>query len=79
MVFHTDILNKRPIFSRLFEMHNAPPALWTLALSGLSTCYQVGAQCRRGLYEKGLFRAKRLPMPVVSVGNLSVGAPARLP
>lgn len=33
----------------------------------------LAARFRRALYDRGLLKPERLPRPVVSVGNLSVG------
>jgi lipopolysaccharide heptosyltransferase II/tetraacyldisaccharide 4'-kinase len=53
------------------------PADWFLR--ALSAPYQVGARARRGLYQKGWLASKRLPVPVVSVGNLTVGGTGKTP
>jgi len=48
-------------------------------LSSLSLLYGLGARLRRGLYAQGWLQVKRLPAPVVSVGNLTVGGTGKTP
>ncbi len=47
-----------------------PISLCLLPFEGL---YRLSVRIRNGLYRNGLIRSKRLPVPVISVGNLSVG------
>jgi len=44
-----------------------------------SRLYGLGAGLRRTLYARGLLRTKKLPAPVVSVGNLTVGGAGKTP
>ncbi|WP_457626487.1 tetraacyldisaccharide 4'-kinase [Persephonella sp.] len=45
----------------------------------LSEIYGSLAKGRRYLYEKGLIKKHRLPVPVISIGNLSVGGTGKTP
>ncbi|MDD2902730.1 MAG: lipopolysaccharide heptosyltransferase II [Syntrophales bacterium] len=51
-----------------------------LPLAGsLSLLYGLGARTRRQLYAQGWLKTKRLPAPVISLGNLTVGGTGKTP
>ncbi len=52
--------------------------LW-FALMPLSKLYGVVVQTRNFFYAHGILRSMRLPRPVVSVGNLTVGGTGKTP
>ena len=53
--------------------------LLALPLTPLSLLYGTGVAIRRGLYRLGLKGVRRFPVPVVVVGNLTVGGTGKTP
>jgi tetraacyldisaccharide 4'-kinase len=51
----------------------------TGALAPLTPLFTLGAAVRRALYRGGVLRVGRLPVPVVVVGNISVGGSGKTP
>ncbi|MCJ7602101.1 MAG: tetraacyldisaccharide 4'-kinase, partial [Desulfobulbaceae bacterium] len=45
----------------------------------LSPLYSFAMSLRAAFYRKGLFKQHRLPVPVVSVGNLTMGGTGKTP
>src|ERR1700730_15918106 len=54
---------------------------WTAAASpqALARLYAGGLLRPCGLYATGMFRTRRLPCPVISVGNLTLGGSGKTP
>lgn len=48
-------------------------------LFAISICYGALVQQRDMLYKKGLLQSKRLPCPVISIGNITVGGSGKTP
>jgi tetraacyldisaccharide 4'-kinase len=51
----------------------------TASLAPLSVLFRGAVALRRELYRVGILRARRLPVPVVVVGNLTVGGSGKTP
>ena len=51
----------------------------TFALTPLAPLFALGAAARRALYRTHILRSQRLPVPVIVVGNVSVGGSGKTP
>ena len=51
----------------------------TVALSPLGGLYGVAMKARRSLYRRGLLSNRRIPVPLISVGNLTMGGTGKTP
>jgi tetraacyldisaccharide 4'-kinase len=61
-------------------MEEAPsPIRGRPALNAASKIYSLLARARARLYDSGVLTVRRLPLPVVSVGNLTVGGSGKTP
>jgi tetraacyldisaccharide 4'-kinase len=53
--------------------------LWAALLWPLSLLYRAAVALRRWLFATGILRAHRLPVPVIVVGNITVGGAGKTP
>jgi tetraacyldisaccharide 4'-kinase len=76
----------RPYWHNLFQRLQGDPGAGPIpgpvvraAAAAAARLYGLGARMRRNLCARGLLRTKKLPAPVVSVGNLTVGGTGKTP
>ncbi len=60
------------------EIHSSG-AFLHVAAAVIAAVYGLGARARRAAYTEGWLKPRRLPAPVVSVGNLTVGGTGKTP
>ncbi len=48
-------------------------------LTPLSGAYGLAVECRAFAYKKGWISSEKLPVPVISIGNLTVGGTGKTP
>ncbi|MBA3853817.1 MAG: tetraacyldisaccharide 4'-kinase [Gemmatimonas sp.] len=65
--------------SHAIERVWAANGLAARALAPLSWLFAAATGVRNALYDLGVFRSERLPIPAISVGNLSVGGTGKTP
>ena len=51
----------------------------TTALAPIAPLFRVVSAARRGLYRAGALRSDHLPVPVVVIGNITVGGSGKTP
>ena len=51
----------------------------SVALSPLARLYGVAMKARRDLYRRGLVRVREIDVPIISVGNLTIGGTGKTP
>lgn len=56
--------------------YNNPPLRWLIPLANV---YQAISGWRKQLYQRGFLSSKRLPVPVIVVGNICVGGVGKTP
>jgi tetraacyldisaccharide 4'-kinase len=61
------------------EAHGFGPALQRLTLRAASVPYGMAVRLRNAAYERGWLRSERMPVPIVSVGNLTAGGTGKTP
>ncbi len=61
------------------EARGVGPALQRLGLSAAAIPYGIAVRVRNFAYDRGWLRTHRVPAPVVSVGNLTVGGTGKTP
>lgn len=56
-----------------------PDPLLTILLGGSSAAYSLGLSFREFFFSAGIFKTRRLPCKVVSIGNITVGGTGKTP
>ncbi|MGA1865284.1 MAG: tetraacyldisaccharide 4'-kinase [bacterium] len=75
---HIKIIDQRDRYIALWDKLVRNPFIRPL-LHGLSFLYGFGMDLRKISYDIGLVPVKRLPFPVISVGNITVGGTGKTP
>jgi tetraacyldisaccharide 4'-kinase len=71
------VLNKAAVEEVMYGRTKAP--LLALLLLFLSLLYRLAVRIRLLAYRLGLIRKRRLPIPVISVGNITIGGTGKTP